>query len=298
MILTHVLGSTWAIEGNQLMGLYKLDDRRCILIDSGMLPEREELARLLAREGLTPVGVLSTHIHLDHSINNGWLRDTYGALTAAPANELSLCRSVPALKAYLYCCSPGVLEQYLGQMVSPVDCPIPHQEGTFSFCGVDFHIVPTPGHSPGHLCVITPDHVCCVGDAVLSEPLLSQAKLPYNFHIAGMLDSARRLRTLDCPRYLLCHHGVFDDLHPLIDATCALSHRKGDELCALIPRPMTYAEVWQAAIDHLGLYTSNPFKAAMIERNLRSFLDWLVDQGRLNWYAERGMLYYAPNPAP
>lgn len=298
MTLTHVLGSTWAIEGQQLMGLYKLDRQHCILIDSGRLPEREELAQLLAREGLTPVGVLSTHLHLDHSINNGWLRACYGTQTAAPAAELPLIRSAAALKAYIYCCSPAVLERHLSEMISPVDCPIPEREGSFSFCGANFHIIPTPGHSPGHLSVITPDGVCCVGDAVLSEPLLSQAKLPYNFHIAGMMDSARRLGQLRCPRYLLSHHGVYDDLLPLIEGTCQLSRQRGELICALVTRPMTYGQLWQAVIDHMDLYTAQPFKAALVERNLRSFLDWLVDEGRLHWYAQRGMLYYAPATAP
>lgn len=294
MKLTHVLGRTWAIEGIQMMGLYKLDDSRCILIDSGMLREREALAQLLTDEGLTPVGVISTHIHLDHSINSGWLRETYGCPAAAPDAELFICRSPATLKSYFHTCSPGTLEEQLGEMVSPVDCPIPDEEGVFSFCGVEFRILPTPGHSPGHLCVITPDDVCCVGDAVLGREMLSAAKLPYNYHIAGMLSSAQRLKSLSCRRYIVAHREICDHIEPLVDGTCALSHRRGEEIRALIRRPMTWGEVWQAVVDHFSLLTSRSFQAALIERNLRSFVDWLIDRGELRWYAQRGMLYYAP----
>ena len=40
MNLTQVKGNTWVLEGIQLIPLYKLDDRRCILLDTGLLEER------------------------------------------------------------------------------------------------------------------------------------------------------------------------------------------------------------------------------------------------------------------
>ena len=43
MNLTQVKGNTWVIEANQLIPLYKLEDGRCVLLDSGLLEEREEL---------------------------------------------------------------------------------------------------------------------------------------------------------------------------------------------------------------------------------------------------------------
>ena len=42
MQLTQVKGNTWVIEANQLIPLYKLEDGRCVLLDSGLLEEREE----------------------------------------------------------------------------------------------------------------------------------------------------------------------------------------------------------------------------------------------------------------
>ena len=35
MNLTQVKGNTWVIEANQLIPLYKLEDGRCVLLDSG-----------------------------------------------------------------------------------------------------------------------------------------------------------------------------------------------------------------------------------------------------------------------
>lgn len=291
--LTHVLGRTWAIEGSGLMGLYRLDGGKCILLDSGELFERQALADTLADAGLTPVGVLSSHIHTDHSINNGWLRRTYGCLAAAPAGEVHLSLSPLSLKGYLYCYSPGTLDTVWGEMASPVDCPIPGGDGVFSFCGVDFTIVHTPGHSLDHLCVITPDNVCYTGDAVFSNEMLT-AKLPYGFYLAGMMDSARKLRELDCAAYIVSHRGIHPEIAPLVDSTIELLLHRAEEIRALVTRPMTWGEVWQAVNEHFSLLSSHPVRAALMERNLRSFLDYLADVGELKLSAGRGLTILSP----
>jgi len=58
MKLTQVKGNTWVIEANELIPLYKLDDRRCVLLDTGLLEEREELESTLLEAGLTPAAEL------------------------------------------------------------------------------------------------------------------------------------------------------------------------------------------------------------------------------------------------
>ena len=45
----HVKGNTWVLEGMEWIPFYKLDERRCILLDTGLLGEREELEQALAR---------------------------------------------------------------------------------------------------------------------------------------------------------------------------------------------------------------------------------------------------------
>lgn len=291
MKLTQVLGQTWVLEGSGLIGLYRLDDRRCILLDSGEQFEREELADALDAAGLTPVGVLTSHIHTDHSINNGWLSRRYGCQAAVPAGEAHLCRSALALKSYLSCYSPGTLARERGEMVCRPDHLIPLDADRFSFCGAEFRIVHTPGHSLDHLSIITPDNVCYTGDAVFSGKLLT-AKLPYGLCLSMMMDSAQSLKGLDCPAYIVPHRGVCREIGPLADATCELIRRRGEEILALVDHPMTWEEIWRAAIQHFSLYSSHPLHAALLSRNFCSYLDYLTDTGALTLTAQRGLVLY------
>lgn len=291
MKLTQVLGRTWVLEGSGMMGLYRINDHQCILLDSGQQFEREDLAATLDAAGLTPVGILTSHVHVDHAINNHWLRQRYGCQVAVSAGEAYMCTTPLALKTYLYCYSPDTLVKMRQDLVCPVDRTIPQENGVFTFCGVDFTVVPTPGHSISHLCFITPDNVCYVGDAVFSGKTLS-AKLPYGICLAMMMDSAQKVKGLDCAAYIVSHRGVYQEISSLADQTCALIQRRCREILALAERPMTREELWRAVIEHFSLYPHHPAHAALMERNYHSILDYLIDTGDLSLSTENGLVIY------
>lgn len=293
MNITHVHGNTYVLEGHGFQGLYKLDDQRCILMDSGDITERQELLDTLDGAGLTPVGVMSTHVHIDHSINNAALRARYGCLVAVPAGEVETCRTLLGMKGYFYTYSPHMLQQYQGDMLCEVDAPIPLEDGTFHFCGVPFHILHTPGHSLDHLCITTPDGVCCVGDAVFSNQGLN-LKLPYSLDMGHMLDSAQRLRGTHHTAYIVAHRGVHAQVEPLIDATCDLIQGRADEVAALVDAPMTLTQLWQRVNTHHTLLSQRVERVTLMERNLRGLVELLVDQGKLAYQARDGMLYITP----
>ena len=94
MKLTQVKGNTWVIEANQLIPLYRLGEGRCVLLDTGLAEEREELERTLLEAGLTPAGVLCSHAHVDHCANNGYFQQRFGAKIALTAPEAGMCASL------------------------------------------------------------------------------------------------------------------------------------------------------------------------------------------------------------
>lgn len=292
MKLLPICGRTWYVDADAFIGVYRLDEGRCILVDSGQSFEREELAALLAREGLTPAGVLNTHVHTDHSINNRWLRERYGSLIAVPEGEAHLLGSAAALRGYLYCCSPGTLERQLGDMLCPADRLIPAEDGLFSFCGADFRVVHTPGHSEDHVCLITPDNVCCAGDAVLSPD--DQSKLPYAYCVEQMLESTRRVEALDCAAFLLAHRGVCTQILPAARHTRGLFLSRAADIAALADAPVTMGELWERTARHFALHGEDPVEALKLERNFRCLLDYLVDTGALPLRARDGVALVGP----
>ena len=293
MEIKRIKGNTWVIEANQLIPFYKLDSGRCVLLDTGLPEEQEELERTLSTAGLTPVGVLCSHAHVDHCANNRRFQEKYGAEIALTFPEAGMCSSLLTLKCYFLTLSPGTVERESSCMVHKPDRFIPPSDGPFTLGGVEFQIIQTPGHSAGHICTVTPDNVCYTADALLSAGML-ESKLPYNLSQAMAMDSREKLRRLGCGFYVMAHRGVCSgaEIAPLIGANQALIHRRAEEILSLVGRPMTASQIAEAACLHYKLLTHKPSRSLRFERNVRFFIEYLVDAGRLDEVCQNGATYY------
>ena len=293
MKLTQVKGNTWVAEGMELIPFYKLDDSRCILLDSGLLSEREELESALLSAGLTPAGILCSHAHVDHCANNGYFQQKYRIPVALTAQEAGMCSDILNLKCYFLLLTPGTVERESSCMVHTPDVLIPPEDGPFSFAGAKFRIIHTPGHSAGHICTVTPDNVCYAADAMLSQEYMN-AKLPYNLSQAMAEVSREKLRGLGCDAYIMAHRGVCGPLEgeDLIDENRELVHRRAEEILSLVTRPMTASQIGQATCELYQLFTRKPHRALRFERNVRFFIEYLVDAGRLEMTCRRGVTFY------
>lgn len=293
MELIQIKGNTWVAEAMEYIPFYKLDDSRCILLDTGLLEEQEELERALLDHGLRPVGILCSHAHVDHCASNGYFQQKYGTKVALTAPEAAMCANILTLKCYFLTLPPDMVARESSCMVHTPDVIIPPEDGIFSFCGAEFQIIHTPGHSAGHICTITPDNVCYTADALLSHEMLS-AKLPYNLSHQAAIDSREKLRGLDCVQYIMAHRGVCSpkEVEALIDSNQALIRRRSEEILSLIVRPMSASQINEAICIQDELFTHKPRRALRFERNIRFFVEYLTDRGLLETFCKNGIVYY------
>ena len=165
-------------------------------------------------------------------------------------------------------------------MVHTPDLIIPPTDGPIYLAGAAFHIVHTPGHSSGHVCAITPDNVCYAGDALMSLDRMD-AKLPYGLGMQLCMESRERLRDLPCSHFIMAHRGVCTDIGPVIDANQQLVLRRAAQIRALIQQPMHFSDICAAVCRELELRSRRPRRAVYYERNIRLFVEFLLDRGEL-----------------
>lgn len=117
------------LEANELIPLYLLDDRRCVLLDSGLAKERDEIEKTLLEAGLEPAGILCSHAHVDHCANNRYFQEKYHLPVALTAPEAGMCSSILNLKCYRLLVSPDAAEQEMSEMVHVPDLILPPVDG-------------------------------------------------------------------------------------------------------------------------------------------------------------------------
>lgn len=103
MKCTRVKGNTWALQGSQLVGLYQVDDKHCILLDPGGRKQLAEVEAAMQELGVSPVGVICTHMHYDHHENTMYVQKKYGAKACLPQGEADIIRNERSLKNHLFC---------------------------------------------------------------------------------------------------------------------------------------------------------------------------------------------------
>ena len=283
MELRHVYGRTYAAVGaTALMPVYKLTDTDIVLMDTGYARlDRSALVNLIEGNGFRLRGIICSHAHFDHTGNVRYLQQRYGCQAAAQIIEAGISVNPDAYRANYVALTYGKSREYLLEECFPADVIIPADAGHLDFCGARFGILQLPGHSAGHIGVVTPDGVAYLGDCLIDEEQIAAAKLPTSMFIARDLESKESLRNLRRPAYIIPHKQVLTDIGPLIDRNIAFIHDKGRELLEDLEDGMSFDQWIYAFCQRENVRTRNEFKFSIVERNFANFVDWLTDEGKV-----------------
>ena len=141
------------------------DTLEAAVIDAGNMNERENevLAKFIADNGLKPKYALNTHGHFDHLLGVDFLREKYGAQLAMSSKDEFLLKGA-SVSAELF----GVKADALPEAI---DVDLEGKE-SIKFGNTELKIIPTPGHTPGHVAFFEPaSKVLFTGDTLFRESI-------------------------------------------------------------------------------------------------------------------------------
>ena len=141
------------------------DTLEAVVIDAGNMGERENevLAKFIADNGLKPKYALNTHGHFDHLLGVDFLREKYGAQLAMSSKDEFLLKGA-SVSAELF----GVKADALPEAI---DVDLEGKE-SIKFGNTELKIIPTPGHTPGHVAFYEPESkVLFTGDTLFRESI-------------------------------------------------------------------------------------------------------------------------------
>lgn len=275
---------------------YKINDEEIIMLDSGWAKgERKEIDELLERNKFKVVGIVCTHAHIDHVGNNAYLKNKYKCVIAMPACEALLCSSPVTLKVYYSNETLSDVIEHFGHMVCETDIMIFDKQDSISVCGIKFKIIHTPGHSPAHICIITPDDVAYLGDALVSHEVMVGAKMPYAYILRKDLKSKTKLNDLKCSKYVVAHKGIYNDITNLITDNINFYKNRAARVYDAIDGAMTMEEILKAVIKKFDIRVDSRYKYALVEKMLRSNVEYLVEMGDLELNMIDGFRKYSKN---
>ena len=276
----HVLGKTYVIETpSTFIPVYHLNEREVVLLDTGFASDREALMELLHDRRWQVRGVICSHGHMDHSGNIRFLQERYGCRVAAHEIEAEIAATPESFRSH-YCVSTPDENGGLEESFSATDIITP-QTRQFLFCGAEFYILQLPGHSGGHIGVITPDNVAYLGDALMGMAQLAASKMPTTGHLRRDLESKRSLHNLEAAAYIVPHKNIMSDIHPLIDANIRCYEAKARGILVSLRGEMTLKQWLCAYCEEQQVSVRSEDGFFVLKYGFRSMVEYLVETGEV-----------------
>ncbi|WMJ81752.1 MBL fold metallo-hydrolase [Clostridium sp. MB40-C1] len=295
MKIKKVKGSTFCIDtGRTYIPFYKINDEEIIMLDSGLAEgERKGIDKILEENNFNVAAIICSHAHIDHIGNIKYLKNKYNCTIVMPTYEAFVCSSIINLKVYRSSSNTlPYVKEHFGHLVCKTDIMISDNQDSIYVCGIKFEILHTPGHSPAHICIVTPDNVAYVADALISYEVMKDAKMPYVFMLKEDLKSKEKLRSLERSKYIVAHKGIYDDITNLITDNIAFYKNIAKNLYNLINDSMTMEQIVKVAIKNCNINVKSIYKYSIMETIVKSYIEYLIEIEMIESMVEDGSLKY------
>ncbi len=291
-----VKNNTWCIDtGHALIGVYKLDDKNAVMLDSGLSYGHSETNIVMSTiedAGLNIKAIIATHGHLDHIGNNENLVKKYGCKVYMYGAEAYNCRDKVSLRMQRSLVPMKAVEEEFAHMTSCVHEFIPEDAASIDVFGAKFGIVHTPGHSISHIAIITEDNVAMVGDALMTYDEIVKTKIPYAMNFTVDFESKKKLLTLNCDKYIISYRGVRDDLKYDIEKDIEYVKDRAEVMLGYIEDGITYDDILAAVITCMNIKIGNRYYFSEIYSMTMPYVQYLEETGRLEAYYDKGHIRY------
>lgn len=171
--------------------------REAIVVDPGDGDDLIEIQDVLTRHGLTVKAIFITHAHIDHIGGAAKLKALTGAPVYMHANDQELYDHLDTQAQWLNMPPP---------QRTTIDTPA--REGdTLKLGETDFHVLHTPGHTQGSLCLFIPAEKKLVAGDTLFRDSIGRTDLPGGNGRQILSSIHTKLLTLPEETQVICGHG-------------------------------------------------------------------------------------------
>lgn len=175
------------------------ETKECIIVDPGCYDANENsiLENFIKQENLKPTALINTHCHLDHVFGNKFVADSYNLSPIMHKLDLPMLEYAPlaATKYGVNLCELPPVHNFI-------------EEGDLvKFGNSEFEVLFTPGHAPGHICLVSKKENIALSADVLFHLSIGRTDLPMGDHETLLKSIREKLFVLDDAMIVYPGHG-------------------------------------------------------------------------------------------
>lgn len=172
----------------------------CAVIDPGMLGPKEEKAitDFISKNNLKITHIINTHLHLDHAVGNGYLKDLYNVPVLASKADEPLGKRMQE-QAMMF----GINERFKGVEITDY-----LSDGDIIKIGEgELQVIAVPGHSPGSVGLYDKKDGFLISGDALFQGSIGRTDLPGGNHEQLLESIKSKLLTLPGNTIVYPGHG-------------------------------------------------------------------------------------------
>ncbi len=147
------------------------EQKNCVIIDPGCYTSEEEeaITSFIIENNLKPLALLNTHAHIDHVLGNSYIQNKFNLDYYLHSEDLVTLNSVSNY-AHMY--------GFPGYKVSPQPNKTLKNGDKLVFGEIEFDVLFTPGHAPGHVVFYNKENKFVINGDVLFKGSYGRVDLP------------------------------------------------------------------------------------------------------------------------
>lgn len=279
---------TYYIDCPSKIGIYKIDEERVCLIDSGNDKDAgKKVWKILEANGWKLDRILNTHSHADHIGGNYFLQQKSGCNIYCAGTDRILAEHPLLEPVMLYGGSPykELRNKFLCAQPSQV------QELTEEALPEGMEMLRIDGHSFAMTAFRTEDGIWFVADGLTVERIMQKYHVSFLYDVAEFLNSLDKLEKLDGRMFIPSHGETVTQIAPLVQRNREKVYEIQAALREICAVPRGGEEILKAVFDRYGL-TMDTNQYVLVGSTIRSYLSWMKEKGELEQeFADNRLLW-------
>lgn len=287
MELTKLGEKTYCIQNPTNIGIYKLDDNKICLIDTGNDKESgRKILKIINEQNWQVECIINTHSNADHVGGNKFIQDRTNCKILSSKKETAIINNPELEPALLYGAMPlnELNNKFL--LAKESDCQVIDNNLPE---GLEYFTL--KGHFIDMIGIKTSDNIYFLGDSIFSEETINKYHIFFIYDVEKYLQTLDFLETLNGTFYIPSHVKPLTDLKELIK----LNKNKIIEICNAIlnacQNPITTEEIIKKIFDTYNLEI-NINQYALLGSTIKSYLTYLNNQNRVEYFFKDNLLYW------
>lgn len=287
MELTKLGEKTYCIQNPANIGIYKLDDEKICLIDTGNDKESgRKILKIINEQNWQVECIINTHSNADHVGGNKFIQDRTNCKILSSKIETAIINNPELEPALLYGAMPlnELNNKFL--LAKESDCQVIDNNLPE---GLEYFTL--KGHFIDMIGIKTSDNVYFLGDSIFSEETINKYHIFFIYDVEKYLQTLDFLETLNGTFYIPSHVKPLTDLKELIK----LNKNKINEICNAIlnacQNPITTEEIIKKIFETYNLEI-NINQYALLGSTIKSYLTYLNNQNRVEYFFKDNLLYW------